>query len=307
MGSPEYAAIILEALAGVHDVVDVCTNADKVRGRGTRLEPTPVKRVALERALPVSTPETLRDEGVQAKLRALEPDAICVAAYGKILPPEMLQVPRFGCLNVHASLLPRWRGAAPVQRAILSGDEVQGVSIMRMEAGLDTGDYALQASCDARGKSAAEMTRELARIGADALLEVLAQVEAGTVIWQHQDESLATYAAKIAKHELNLFPEDTAARASAKVLASDDAHPAKCIIAHKSVAIISAYVEGFELAAGEVRLMQGKLALGFADGVLAVDEVKPDGKASMDGKAFAAGLQGIKTGLRWTSAGEADQ
>ena len=139
MGSPEYAAIILGRLAEVHEVVGVYTNADKVRSRGSKTDPTPVKALAEELGLPVFTPRTLRDEAVQEELRALTPDAICVAAYGKILPQAVLDIPPLGCINVHASLLPRWRGAAPIQRAILAGDEIQGVSIMRREAGLYRG------------------------------------------------------------------------------------------------------------------------------------------------------------------------
>ena len=305
MGSPEYAAIILEALADNHEVVGVYTNADKVRSRGSNLSSTPVKRVALERDIPVFTPASLRNADVQDEIRGLRPDAICVAACGKILPPEVLSIPRLGCLNVHASLLPRWRGAAPIQRAILAGDEVQGISIMRMEAGLDTGDFALQVQCDARGKSVAELTEELAHFGAEALLRVLVDVEDGAAVWQAQDEASVTYADKIAKHELDLLPEDSVRTACLKVLAADDTHPAKCTIAGRDVALLSCGASDVSVPSGEARMLQGRLTLGFADGALTVDRVKPDGKAAMEGKAFAAGLQGIKGGLSWSALGEA--
>ena len=139
MGTPAFAATILDDLAEQHDVAAVYTRPDAVRGRGKRLEPSPVKAAAERRGLRVLTPRTLRDEAAQRELASFAPDVICVAAYGAILPKEVLDIPRFGCLNVHASLLPRWRGAAPIERAILAGDEEAGVCIMRMEVGLDTG------------------------------------------------------------------------------------------------------------------------------------------------------------------------
>ena len=299
MGSPEYAAIILEKLAQAFEVVAVYTNPDKVRSRGIALEPTPVKSLALKLGIPVETPRTLRDADVQAKLSASAPDAICVAAYGKILPQEVLDIPPLGCINVHASLLPRWRGAAPIQRAILAGDELQGVSIMRMEAGLDTGDYARQVSCPAAGKHAEDLTRELATMGADALVDVLHGVQVGTQEWTRQEESLVTYADKIAKGELNLSPDDACSLSLAKVLAADDAHPAKCRMGNRTLAVLDAAGSSEDVPAGTARLAAGKLLLGCADGALLVLKVKPDGKASMDAKAFAAGVQGVKQAVQW--------
>ena len=141
MGTPDFAASILIELKEQHDVVAVYTRADAVRGRGKKLVPSPVKEVALGANIPVFEPRTLRDEAEVERLRALDPDVICVAAYGMILPQAVLDIPKHGCLNVHASLLPKYRGAAPIERAILNGDDEAGVCIMRMEAGLDTGDY----------------------------------------------------------------------------------------------------------------------------------------------------------------------
>lgn len=141
MGTPRFAAEILDELAEFHEIAAVYTRPDAVRGRGKALVPSPVKEVAERRGFPVRTPRTLRDAAVLSELAAFAPDAICVAAYGAILPKEVLDLPPFGCLNVHGSLLPRWRGAAPIERAILAGDEEIGVCIMAMEEGLDTGDY----------------------------------------------------------------------------------------------------------------------------------------------------------------------
>ncbi len=301
MGSPEYAAIILGRLAEVHEVVGVYTNADKVRSRGSKTDPTPVKALAEELGLPVFTPRTLRDEAVQEELRALTPDAICVAAYGKILPQAVLDIPPLGCINVHASLLPRWRGAAPIQRAILAGDEIQGVSIMRMEAGLDTGDYALQGEIDAQGKCASALTEELARLGAELLVQTLVQIEAGTVFWTVQDGTLATYASKIEKGELDITADDDCIAALRKVLASDAAHPAKIVLGGRSVALLDACPSDEALLCGVACLRGKRLLLGFGDSSLEVLSVKPDGKAAMPGKAFAAGIPNCKAGVSWSA------
>ncbi len=170
MGTPRFAAEILDELAEFHEIAAVYTRPDAVRGRGKALVPSPVKEVAERRGLPVRTPRTLRDAAVLSELAAFAPDAICVAAYGAILPKEVLDLPPFGCLNVHGSLLPRWRGAAPIERAILAGDEEIGVCIMAMEEGLDTGDYCVCRSLPAGSRTAAELTEELAALGASALL-----------------------------------------------------------------------------------------------------------------------------------------
>ena len=162
MGTPDFAASILIELKEQHDVVAVYTRADAVRGRGKKLVPSPVKEVALGANIPVFEPRTLRDEAEVERLRALDPDVICVAAYGMILPQAVLDIPKHGCLNVHASLLPKYRGAAPIERAILNGDDEAGVCIMRMEAGLDTGDYCICRSCQIAGMNAERLTGELA-------------------------------------------------------------------------------------------------------------------------------------------------
>lgn len=220
MGTPRFAAEILDELAEFHEIAAVYTRPDAVRGRGKALVPSPVKEVAERRGLPVRTPRTLRDAAVLSELAAFAPDVICVAAYGAILPKEVLDLPPFGCLNVHGSLLPRWRGAAPIERAILAGDEEIGVCIMAMEEGLDTGDYCVCRSLPAGSRTAAELTEELAALGASALLTALAQAEGGNLRWVAQDEALVTYAEKIAKGELNLDPAESAVANDRRVRAS---------------------------------------------------------------------------------------
>ncbi len=305
MGTPDFAASILEAISPVHDVVAVYTRADAVRGRGKKLVPSPVKAAAERLGIEVRTPATLRDDEVQRELAADAPDAICVAAYGMILPREVLDIPRFGCLNVHASMLPRWRGAAPVERAILAGDEEAGVCIMRMEEGLDTGDFCICRSIDISDTPAPVLTDQLSDLGAHALLTALSQAEVGIIRWTAQDEAQVTYAAKIDRGELDLAPADDAVALARKVQASSEAHPSHAEVAGKRVTVLAAHsVQGDEqgsklagdMTPGQVRFAGKRLFIGAADGAVELLSVKPDGKQAMEAKAFAAGIQGIKDG-----------
>lgn len=304
MGTPKLAADILVEIAQQHEVVCVYTRPDAVRGRGAKLEPSSVKAAAERLGIPVRTATSLRDAEEQAHLAELAPDAICVAAYGCILPREVLEIPRYGCLNVHASLLPRWRGAAPIERAILAGDEQIGVCIMRMEEGLDTGPYCVRRATEVEGKSAAELTDELANLGARALLTGLSVVEQGGAEWTFQDDAAATYAEKLAKDELYPDPAEPAAAMVRKVLASSEAHPARAVIAGRSATVERVALPDDERAAalcdgleqGAVRFAAKRLFLGTGDGAVEVLSLKPDGKKSMDARAFAAGVQGIKAG-----------
>ena len=294
MGTPDFAVPSLRALAAAHDVALVLTRPDAVRSRGKKLEPSPVKAAALELGLPVLEAKRMEPEVVDA-LRAARADVFCVAAYGCILPDEVLTMAPLGCVNVHASLLPRWRGAAPIQRTILAGDAEAGVSIMRIGHGVDTGAYCAQASCSVAGKSADELTSELAELGAGLLLEVLPELAAGTVSWTEQDEALVTHAAKIQKAELRLDPAVSAADNERRALASSDAAPARCMLAGKPVRVLAARVapvSGAVLAAGELAIQGGRVLLGCGEGALEVRELKPDGKRAMDAAAWAAGQRG---------------
>ena len=294
MGTPDFAVPSLRALAAAHDVALVLTRPDAVRSRGKKLEPSPVKAAALELGLPVLEAKRMEPEVVDA-LRAARADVFCVAAYGCILPDEVLTMAPLGCVNVHASLLPRWRGAAPIQRAILAGDAEAGVSIMRIGHGVDSGAYCAQASCSVAGKSADELTSELAELGAGLLLEVLPELAAGTVSWTEQDEALVTHAAKIQKAELRLDPAVSAADNERRALASSDAAPARCMLAGKPVRVLAARVapvSGAVLAAGELAIQGGRVLLGCGEGALEVLELKPDGKRAMDAAAWAAGQRG---------------
>lgn len=290
MGTPTFAVPSLEALAGEHEVALVVTRPDAVRGRGKKLEPSPVKAAALERGLPVVEARRM-EPAVLAALAGAAADVFCVAAYGCILPDEVLGMAPLGCVNVHASLLPRWRGAAPIQRAILAGDERAGVSIMRIGQGVDTGPYCAQAALDARGKDAAALTSELARLGADLLLAALPTMADGSVVWTEQVGELATHAAKIEKAELWLDPSAGASVNARRVLASTDAAPARCLLAGKPARMMrcAPAAEAPRVPAGEWAVLRQRLFLGCSDGALEVHELKPDGKRAMAAGAWAAG------------------
>ncbi len=201
MGSPEFAVPTLEALVGAeHEVVAVYCQPPRPAGRGKAERKTGVQERAEQLGIAVRTPRTLRDDAEQARFRALGADLAVVAAYGLLLPKPILDAPRLGCINVHASLLPRWRGAAPIQRAILAGDAVSGVTIMRMDEGLDTGPMLLARELGIDGKTAGQVTDELAIIGAQSLLEWLS---APTPEVTQPDEGV-TYASKIDKAEARI-------------------------------------------------------------------------------------------------------
>ena len=299
MGTPSFAVPSLVKLAADHEVALVLTRPDAVRSRGKKLEPSPVKSRALELGLPVLEAKRITPDVLDA-LRAADADVFCVAAYGCILPDEVLTMAPLGCVNVHASLLPRWRGAAPIQRSILAGDESTGVSIMRIGHGVDTGAYCAQASCSVAGKTADELTDELAELGADLLVKVLPTLADGTCVWTEQDESLVTHAAKIEKAEMRLDPSDTAEANVRRVLASSDAAPARCLAAGKPVRILRAAIavpsdaSGALPAAGKLSVQDKRVYLGCADGALEVLEIKPDGKRAMEARAWAAGIHGAE-------------
>ncbi len=203
MGSPDFAVPTLDALvAAGHEVVAAYCQPPRAAGRGKALRPTAVQARAEALGILVRSPTSLRTPEAQAEFAAFEADVAVVAAYGLILPQPILDAPRFGCLNVHGSLLPRWRGAAPVQRAIMAGDAVTGVTIMRMEAGLDTGPMLLKREVSIDRKTAGQLTDEIAKIGAETMVEALARLD--SLPLAPQPEEGVTYAAKISKEEARI-------------------------------------------------------------------------------------------------------
>lgn len=290
MGTPAFAVPSLQALAKRHEVVAVYTRQDRASGRGGAARPSAVKEAALALGIPVHQPSTLRGDTV-SEIAALAPDVICVAAFGMLLPPEVLAIPPHGCINVHASLLPAYRGAAPIQRAILAGDDEAGVSIMRMEEGLDTGPYALQRAIPADDLYAQQLESALAELGATALLEALELIEAGTVRWVPQDPERATYAAKVTKDDTALHPDLTVAEAYARVRAATRRAPARACVGDRELTVVRAHPLPPAVASGGVCMLDDTPTLGFADGCLALDTVRPAGKGDMSGRDWARGAR----------------
>ncbi|MCH8497699.1 MAG: methionyl-tRNA formyltransferase [Marinobacter sp.] len=212
-GTPAFAATALQALLNQgHQVVAVYTQPDRPAGRGRKLMPSPVKQVALDAAIPVMQPENFRQQEDRDALAALQPDLMIVAAYGLILPQTVLDIPRLGCLNIHASLLPRWRGAAPIQRAIAAGDTETGITIMQMDAGLDTGDMLLKlATPITLEDTGGSLHDRLAVLGGEAILQALRGLNEGTLTAEPQDNSLANYAHKLSKDEGHIDWQQSAA------------------------------------------------------------------------------------------------
>jgi methionyl-tRNA formyltransferase len=204
-GTPHFAASALAALVGEHQVIAVLTQPDRPAGRGMQLAESPVKQFARPHNLTVLQPVTLKTEEAQRPLAALDADVMVVAAYGLILPQTVLQLPRYGCLNIHASLLPRWRGAAPIQRAILAGDTETGITIMQMDEGLDTGDMLLRQACPiSEDDTAKTLHDKLAKIGAGSILEALHLLQENRLTPIKQDNDAACYADKLTKSEAQI-------------------------------------------------------------------------------------------------------
>ncbi len=241
-GTPEFAARHLQALLDHHlQVVAVYCQPDRPAGRGKNLTAGPVKQLALDRGLAVLQPASLKTPEAEAQLRALAPDIVVVVAYGLLLPQTILDIPPLGCINVHASLLPRWRGAAPIQRAIEAGDTQTGVSIMRMEAGLDTGPVLLASPCPiATTDTAGTLQDKLATLGADRLVAALQRLATGTATAQPQQEALATYARKINKAEAQLDWHQDALTLERRVRAFNPAPIAFAMLANEPVRIWAA-------------------------------------------------------------------
>ena len=305
MGTPAFAATVLEKLAGWPGgrVVAVYTQPDRPRGRGMKLVPSPVKELAERLGLEVRQPVNFKDEAERRALADLRPDIIVAAAYGLLLPKAVLDAARIAPLNVHASLLPRYRGAAPIQRCIMescSPDAVTGVSLMHMEPSLDTGPVYATRCVPIGCCHAGELTEALARAGAELLVETLPGIVAGTVTATPQDHSRATHAAKLAKEDgridwrLAVAQVDAHIRgvtpapgATTRVLCKDAPEPLE-------VRVVSGHPAGEGLSAGLpapgtiVRVPAG-LAVACADGLYVLDRVRPSGRKDMEGLAFANG------------------
>jgi methionyl-tRNA formyltransferase len=298
MGTPAFAVPSLRALAGSHEVVAVYTRPDRPAGRGRQMRSSAVANVAMELGIPVVQPASLRDPVELERLRILAPDVVCVVAYGAILPREMLQIPVHGCLNVHASLLPRHRGAAPIERAILEGDADAGVAIMLMEEALDTGPVAMQVALPVGDADAAGLREALSQSGATALIEVLARIDAGDVRWKTQGEDAATYAAKLAPSDVVLDPTLDPTSLVRRVRASGESAASHAVIAGRLITAEAASLAGGSPGVGSVAVSKDGIVLGCEGGAIVVTRLTPSGKRSMSGLDFARGAR-LADGATW--------
>ena len=298
MGTPDFAVSALRTLAeSGNEIVCVLTQPDRPKGRGYETLPSPVRVCAESAGIPVCTPQTLKDAETQDFLRSLSPDLILVAAYGKILPSEILTMPRLGCVNLHASLLPAWRGAAPIQRAVMNGDRTGGVTVMQMDEGLDTGNIILQKSVPiGPDTTAGEYHDALAEAASEALREylVLAASSDGPVPSSKQPEN-ATYASKIEKEEGRVDFTGSAARTHDRIRGLSPFPGAFTFLDGKRVKLLGSRIgrsiEG-EHVPGEI-LGSGKdgLEVMCADGSLILTCLQPEGKGKMSGQSFANGIR----------------
>ena len=287
MGSPEFAVPSLDALVEAgHEVMAAYCQPPRPAGRGKAERKTAVHERAEQLGIEVRTPKTLRDDEEQARFRGLDADMAVVAAYGLILPKPILEAPKLGCINVHASLLPRWRGAAPIQRAILAGDEVTGVTIMRMEEGLDTGPMLSKRELEIGGKNAGQVTEELARLGAAALIECLERPTSP----QPQPEEGVTYAAKVQKEEYRIDFRNTA-RFIDRQIEAFNPPGAYFEYAGERIRILRAEWDfGTSGAPGEVLWIDGELRIACGEDAIAPRELQRAGKSAMHARAFFRGF-----------------
>ena len=293
MGTPDIAASCLEALyAAGHDICAVYTRRDKPVGRKQVLTPPPVKQVALAHGTPVFQPRTLRDGGENANLQALAPDLIVVVAYGCILPQAVLDIPKFGCINLHVSLLPKYRGSAPVQWAVLNGDTETGVSIQQMDAGLDTGDVLVceKVAIGPEATSGARFDRVTA-VGARVLCETLPRIAAGTLTPTPQDHAAATMAPMLTKELAQFRWEESAAHIHNWVRGMNP-WPAAWFVTGggRKVKVLECRVAAQSGAPGQVLALK-PLTVACGEGAVQLLRVVPEGSRPMEGSAFAAGLR----------------
>ena len=295
MGTPDIAATCLAKLfEDGREVVGVVTGEDKARGRGNVLTPTPVKSLALQNNVPVYTPKTLRDEAFMETLRELSPDIIVVVAYGKILPKEVLFYPQYGSINVHVSLLPKYRGAAPMQRAIMDGEKETGVTIMYMDEGLDTGDILLVERFPIGKKDNFETVHDKsAEIGASLLLQALDAIENGTATREKQDDTLATYAKKIEKSEakielsMSAFKLDPIIRGLTPIPGAFVLQNGKMLKIAEAEAVNGTGVLGEIIAVDDKGA--GSFTVACGEGALKVFKIKPEGKGVMSAGDYIRG------------------
>jgi methionyl-tRNA formyltransferase len=292
MGSPDFAVPTLRALVLHYNVIGVVTQPDRPSGRGRELKSPPIKLLAQELGLPIIQPEKLKQPDAMEQLRLWAPDLIVVAAFGQILRPDVLSLPPHGCLNVHASLLPRWRGAAPIQAAILNSDAETGITIMQMDKGVDTGAIISQRAIKIEDDdTAGSLFEKLSTLGADLLIETLPRYFSGELRPQPQNESQATYAPMLKKEEGLLDFTRSAEELARRVRAFNPWPGAYMEFDGAILKVHRAHSETGNESAGKKLIWRNQPAVAAGSGILILDEVQPAGKKSMNGKSFLSGAR----------------
>jgi methionyl-tRNA formyltransferase len=285
-----------------HQITGVVTQPDRPVGRAQRIEPTPIKRALAGSTVPILQPARVKDRQTTEEIRALQPDAIVVMAYGQILPREMLEIPRVACLNLHASLLPRWRGAAPIQAAIAAGDPQTGITVMYMAEGLDTGDVLLRRRTDILPTdTGGSLHDRLAQIAPEALLEALQMLAKGNAPHIPQDNALATYAPKLTRDDGKIDWSEPAEIIERKIRAFNPWPGAFTEIATPGVRklkIFSAAIVDLSGKPGEFLRSEKELIVAAGKNALSLNEVQPEGKRRMDAAAFLRGHTSILQAAR---------
>ena len=295
MGTPEISATCLSALVKEgHEIAAVITGEDKPRGRKMVMTPTATKAYAIEQGIPVYTPKTLRDEAFLALLSELHPEVIVVVAYGKILPEAVLRYPKYGCINVHVSLLPTYRGAAPMQRAVIDGEKETGVTLMQMDVGLDTGDILMQSSFPIGEEDTFETVHDTsAALGGEMLCRLLPALSKGEVKPIKQDDALATYAAKIEKSDCHLDFSRDARSLNCLIRGVNPIPMAFCMQGERMLKIVRAVPVKGAGAAGEVIALSddgdGSITVACGEGALSITHLIPEGKGRMRASDYIRG------------------
>ncbi len=295
MGTPDFAVPALKALLESEEVVAVITQPDRPRGRGQKLRPSPVKEVALMAGCPVLEPERLKDPDLVKTLRDFRPDLVVVAAYGKIVPKEILELPPYGCWNIHASLLPKYRGADPIRWAILNGERETGITIMQMDEGLDTGPILLQKSTPiGEEETGGELYLRLARLGAEALVEALQLHKEGGLHPRPQPEEGVSYAPPIKKEEARLDFSLSAWRVACRIRAFDPRPGAYTFLEGRLFKLFRPKVLDEPPAASPGTVLgvkDARILLACGEGTLAVEEVQIEGKKRLPVREFLKGYR----------------
>ncbi|MFL9710991.1 methionyl-tRNA formyltransferase [Methylobacillus sp. Pita1] len=291
-GTPEFAVPALAALIqSSHEVSLVLTQPDRPAGRGMKLKPSPVKSLALEHGITVFQPETLKDEAVQARIAEENADALVVAAYGLIIPTAVLNMPRHGCYNIHASLLPRWRGAAPIQRSLLAGDKETGVTIMEVVPALDAGAMILRGSLPITEQDTAQTLHDgLAQIGAELMLQAMDRLEQeGKLEAEPQDEALVTYAEKLQKTEAAIDWRKSAEELSRQVRAFNPFPVAQSTLKGETCRIWMAQAVAGAAKPGAIVSLDDGILVGCGQGLLRIEELQLPGGKRLKARDFLAG------------------